>query len=396
MNRFLNVVLRDSPLESPFASKQKNEIATGAIIGAAAINGLANLYSSYKNLQSQADANETNYAIAEMNRDMQRETNAQNVHMNQQTNAMNRLIARESNEFNERMYERQLYENSPQRQVELLKKAGLNPSAQFGNVTPASQLTASDTKAMQMAHLTAPQLNYQQRPIDYSGVGNAVGSAVNTYYQTRMMNEQTKKLAEESRNIGVNTDKEVKTMQSYIDYWSNKAKGEGVVADIARQNLKFLQDSYNARIDLLNGDVGIQKKNQALLDQNLKTAILDNQMKDIMLTFQNKMNEKELQQADLTMQQIRANIGLINANTMLTNEQKMHEIEKKTATILENGMKGLDFQTKKATQKFIIDAAREDLYQKEWETDIKARNAQYYDLGPVMIRRRPRSSFFGL
>lgn len=365
MNRFLNVVLRDSLLESPFASKEKCEIATGAIIGAAAINGLANLYSSYKNLQSQADANSTNYAIAEMNRDMQRETNLQNVHMNQQTNAMNRLIAKEQNEFNERMYERQLYENSPQRQVELLKAAGLNPSAMFGQTTPASQLQAADQHAAQAAYATAPQLNYQMRPIDYSGVGNAVGSAVNTYYQTKLMNEQAKKTMEESKNIGVNTEKESRSMQSYIDFLSNQAKKEGIQGDLARKELELYKITFNTRVSLMNGDLGIQQMNQKIMQENLNGVLLDNQMKQIMQSFQTQMNEKQLQQMDATLQQIRANIGLINANKMLTDEQRLHEIEKKTGTIIENGMKGIDKSIKEQTKSFVIDSAREDLYLKE-------------------------------
>lgn len=384
MNRFLNVVLRDSLLESPFASKSPQiapAVVAGIIAGGASLaNGIGSLY-------SQANANKTNRDIAEMNRDMQRETNMQNVHMNQQTNAMNRLIAQEQNEFNQRMYERQLYENSPQRQVELLKAAGLNPSAMFGQVTPAGELRAADTKAMQAAYATAPQLNYRQEPLDFSGIGNAVGAAVNLYNQTKLMNEQTNKLGAEIKNIGVNTAKEEKSMQSYLDFLSAQAKKEGIQGEIARRELDFFNASYQARLDLLNGDVGIQKKNQMLLDKQIDSVVLDNKMKEIMNAFQTQVNEKQLKQMDASLQQIYANIGLINANAMLSNEQRLHEIEKKTSTIIDNGMKGIDFNIKKDTKKYIIDAVKEDFYQKEHQTNILARQSGFHDLGPISIQR---------
>ena len=361
MSSFLNLVLRENLCDSPFVSSVPQKRIAPAV-GAALIGGGVALANGIGSLVSQADTNKTNEWIAKQNAQSQRETNEMNYRIAQEGNRWNQTMMREQNEFNERMYERQLYENSPQRQVELLKAAGLNPASQFGNVTPAGQLSSADAKSYERAQMVAPQLNYRKEPLDFSGVGNSVGSAINTYMQTKMLNANVKNTEATTQNINVQTEKERKSMQSYLNFLEAQSKKEGIQGEIARRELSFFNDSYQARLDLLHGDGMIQRKNLIMLDKQIEGVALDNTLKEIQNAFQNQLNEKQLQQMDATLSQIHAQIGLINANKLLTDEQRLHEIEKKVGQTIENGLKGIDFKIKEETKDYVMNDVKNRSY----------------------------------
>ena len=79
----------------------------------------------------------------------------------------------------------------------------------------------------------------------------------------------------------------------------------------------------------------------------------------------------------MTAKQIRAQIGLIMANTTLTKNQAQTEIQNKIGKIIENGLKGFDFNLKKETLKYSIGIAME-----EWAT--KYRQNRFAGVGPLL------------
>ena len=126
---------KGSPLENPFAPK-KNYII-GSLLG-----GLLG-YSS------QEQANQTNLKLGEMNQQNVRETNAMNKAIADATNAQNYKIFQEQNAFNLDMWNKQNAYNDPSAQVARLLAAGINPAAQFGNVSEAGSLTSASANPMQ-------------------------------------------------------------------------------------------------------------------------------------------------------------------------------------------------------------------------------------------------------
>lgn len=358
MLKSLSLVLRDSPLESPFVPKKK-EIAPA--VAAAAITGGAMLANGIGNLWSQADTNKTNRQIAEMNMQSQRETNNYNKMIADAANSNNYRMFKEQNAWNEEMWNKQNEYNSPEHMVELYKRAGLNPAMLAGQVTPAGGLQSADSKPTLTSYATAPQLNYRQEPLDFSGVGNAVGTAVNSYYQNRLMDSERKKTDIESSGQSILNDNLLKQAPWQLKKLIEESKREGVLGDLARNELAYRLKAFDTRINMLFGDAAIQQKNMKILDEQLDSIQLDNQMKRIMNAFQPQWNDVQLKQANLGLQQIRANIGLILANQTLTYEQAAHEIEKKTSTVIDNGMKAIDYGTKKRLKETIIESAVEDL-----------------------------------
>ena len=91
-------------------------VSTGALVGAAAISALGGIIGGWLSSKSQRSANT-------INRDMQRETNAQNERLFNQNLAWQEDMWNKTNEY-----------NSPSNQIELLRKAGINPATVYGTV----------------------------------------------------------------------------------------------------------------------------------------------------------------------------------------------------------------------------------------------------------------------
>lgn len=119
--------------------------------------------------------NRNNMAIAEKNLDMQRETNANNLQIARESNENQANIARQynanqvqlqndMNAFNKEMWDLNNEYNSPARQLERARAAGINPNIVFGQPVAATpvQQTAIPNQSMPSYNtpkLDAPQLN---------------------------------------------------------------------------------------------------------------------------------------------------------------------------------------------------------------------------------------------
>ena len=357
MSSFLNLVLRENITCSPFVS-EKHSVLAGVAVGLGALGaGLANL-------GSQADTNRTNEHIAGENVAQQEKTNEWNYRIAQEANEWNRRNQMYQNEWNEQMWNKQNLYNSPQHQVELLKAAGINPQGAVSS-QPASQLTSADAKAAERAQMVAPQNNYHQQAFDFSGVGNAVGQAVNTYTQTRAMNAQAKYTDAQTGNVTFNTMRGQRMLDAEIKYWSARANKEGFEGDFARRQLDFYNKVFDTNVALVNGDLAIQQKNQSIMDEQLLQYQLDNKMKNIMIEFQGKMNDKQLRQMDATLDSIRATIALTYARADLTYAEKEKVLVEKLGAEVDNQMKGIDKEIKERTKDYSIGIARENLYNME-------------------------------
>ena len=378
MSSFLNLVLRENIISSPFVSLKQNPLAALDAIGSfggALMSGVAQL-----------EANDTNYKIGKMNQQSQRETNEMNYRIAQEANEWNKKMMQYQNAWNEQMWNKQNLYNSPQHQVELLKAAGINPQGAVSS-QPASQLTSADAKSAERAQMVAPQLNYQQRPVDWSGLGDVVHKAVQTYNETRLASSQTENYNALTDNTVVQTEKEKRNMENFLSYWSAQSKKEGWQGEFARRQLDFFNTVFDAKVKLVNGDVGIQEQNQKILQEQLLGWQFDNKMKQIMQEFQVKMNEKELLRMDAVLQEIKANIALTAARTDLTNQQKLTEVENTFNQRFIKEMSGIDKDIKEKTKDYTIGFAKEQFNQSYHETDIKGRENEYYSFGPLSFRR---------
>lgn len=118
--------------------------------------------------------------------------------------------------------------------------------------------------------------------------------------------------------------------------------------------MRFVKATQQYEIDLKYGDLNAQQKSYELMQQQLKTAMLNNDILEIQKGFSKQMNQAQIAQMWSAVHRANAEIGLINANEMLTNEQRLHEIEKRVGTALDNGMKGIDNEIKRTVKQTLI------------------------------------------
>ena len=306
----------------PYAPRSKQDLlGIGSII-----SGGASVLGNLLGFGSSQSANETNLQIA-------RETNAQNYKMFQEQQA-----------FNEQMWNKQNEYNLPANVAKRLLEAGINPSAVFGSgsVTPAGQLTSPNANPMQAAHVS---------PYSFDLTG--VGQAVNSYFQNQLVNAEKKRTNAETAHTEFLTMEGNKKLLPTLEFLENQSKKEGVLGDIARSQLRYAQDSYFWKLKQLRNEVRAQDDQSRFMAEKTYEQRLQNGLMEVQLAYAPKLNEAQLRQYYATVSQLKAQIGLINSNRMLTDEQRKHEIEKKTGQIIQNGLSGLSFELRKATQDYV-------------------------------------------
>lgn len=295
---------------------------------------------------------------AAINAGAQSKANAQNIAMQRETNAQNYKMFQEQMAFNESMWNKQNEYNLPVNQVERLKAAGINPSAVFGSgsVSEAGSLTAPSAPMMSAARVNPFQMD-----------NNIVGQAVDAYNSSLLANASARKMGAETKRTEQETLFDVQSMASKLRSLEAVAKRDDALGELARLELSYAQDSYYHRLKSLRTDITLQQDNHELNQEKIYNQKLLNGLAEVQLAYAPKLSEAQLNQYYATVNQIKASISLINANKLLTDEQRLHEIEKKTGTIIENGLKGFDFNIKSEVKDFVVSQYKDsaDMLSKE-------------------------------
>lgn len=367
MLRYVNLVLKDNLCDCPFVPSKKcvstpvgimgpfvetaasSSFPLGSLISAGG-SALSSLLGGIFGSSSNSSANKTNLEIARMNQQSQREANA-----------LNERLFNTSMAYNSRMWDKQNEYNLPINQVNRLLAAGINPVTAFGQPAEAGSLTAPNAP-----NIEAATLDYQQKPYDLSG---AFQGAVNAFTQSRLASAAIDKQREETHGITLDNVEKEKGMMDRLDYLYKMSQEKGYLGDLAKTQLDFELKAFNIRQAMLGADYTMQLKQINNAQEQFEQARLQNKLYEVQIAYAPKLNDAQLKQYYTTVQQIKAQIGLINANTMLTSEQRLHEIQKKVGTIIDNGLKGLDFNLKRETQASVINTIinQETVQQMEYE-----------------------------
>ena len=317
---------------SPFAPRSKMDPVS---LGAAGITAGASILGNVLGGLSNSSANSTNLEIARMNNENQYK------------------MFREQQAYNTDMWNKQNEYNDPKNQVSRLLAAGINPASVFGNgtVSEAGQLTAPQLPSLQQGHVSpfSPDLS-------------GVGQAVNSYFQNQLVNAEKKRTDADRAHTEFLTLEGNKKLLPTLEFLENQAKKEGVLGDIARSQLRFAQESYFWNLKQLRNEVRAQDDQSRYMAEQTYNQKLQNGLMEVQLAYAPRMNEAQLKQYYETIKQIRAQIGLIGANTTLTNNQVLSEIAKKTGIIIDNNLKNFDLRLKQQMKKFIIQDAANNSY----------------------------------
>lgn len=169
----------------------------------------------------------------------QNKANKANIQMQRETNALNYRMFQEANQFSERMWNLQNEYNTPEKQAERLKAAGINPAFVFGNgsVSEAGGINSASPPNMQ-----SPRVDpYNPVP--------AAQTAIDAFMQSQMNNAQIGVARENQRHLSIQNDLDfiqaidkIESMRidnrqkkQYLDWY---IKTRGVEDDLLHANLR--------------------------------------------------------------------------------------------------------------------------------------------------------------
>ena len=270
-------------------------------------------------------------------------TNKPNMAINQMNNEFNAAEAEKARQFQLEMWNRNNEYNSASAQRSRLEEAGLNPYLMMnGGSAGTAQSAGSSSPAS-----AAPPLSMQRQ--DFSGLSNALSSALQIVNQTKETNANVQTLQSQKSLY----DAQANRILSDVDWWKlgPEYKKWSQMTGLARAGLQFQTDRQNLRNMTWSGNLVQAQRVGVLLDNKSKTVI-------------NKyLDEGQRLQLDLIAAQYYDSM----ASGHLKYQQAKSEITKRIVMMIEgNGMR-----------------INNDIAEKTSEGYIKALNAEYaasYDI----------------
>ena len=310
------------------------------ILGAALISGGASLFSSIFG----GSSGSSNI----------RRTNEANLQIARETNQANREQLEAQQAWTEEMWNKQNEYNLPKNQVQRLIDAGINPGVIGGNAsTHAGAVGSPSANAMQGATMNA----YDPTGA-FAAAGQGIANSVDSYFRNRNVESVTHKNEAETAKTRQMTPWE-------IDQLKNLIRKGGIEADLAKTELAYQTAIQGQKIAQSFGDTMMQQKSMMLMDKEMLQRDLQNKLFDVQLSYAPKLNEAQLNQYYATVNQIKAQVGLISQQSGLTSEQRLTEAQRRVGVIVENGLKGLDFDLRKKTLDTSVELLRTDLENKQ-------------------------------
>lgn len=312
----------------PYALRSKQIGLEAALsIGAPVLSGIVSNIFGASNTKS---ANETNLEIARMN------------------NEQSYKMFKEQNAFNLDMWNKNNVYNSPQKNVERLLAAGINPAAVYGSgsTTPASQIQSA----------TAPQLQRAEvRPFipDFDGVGQAV----NAYFDNQMKSKAAESTGIDNQMKMV--DLQYKAMHHLGDLMEQKHRIDKMISDThlnkeqqsyLREQSEYLglqiqkfKDTYEVGIERekLQNDVMRAQQGNLLADSTLKRA-------QATYTQLLSVYYPDLSEAQLNVMSAQFT-DLVRSAELKVKEGQLTSA-KAVSQYLENGIKAYDYSRTKSKQ----------------------------------------------
>ena len=352
MSRFLNVVLTESPFDSPFAPKQKcgGEWISSAV-GATA-QTIGDIIGFINN-------NNSNQVLREMNREnieFQKETNRQNREENRYLLGLEQSFAdkqlKAQQQYNIEQWNRENSYNNPINQVARLKAAGINPVSLVGNgnaTSPVSSVSGAvpsshPSNAVAPQNTFAPNQPFQPHP----------ELAINAFNESMLANANVREITSRAHHTDLQSDLLDESMSSQVKYWKQLVHKGGIEGALAQKQLDFVGATMDYDIKMRYGQ--LMEQDQALknLQEQYRGMQLNNDILNIQKAYADSFHQGQVAQVWRAVAQADAQIGLINANKLLTDEQRLHEIEKRVGQTLDNGLKGINFEVQKEVKSCVI------------------------------------------
>ena len=192
-------------------------------------------------------------------------TNKANMAINQMNNEFNAAEAEKARQFQLDMWNRTNVYNSASSQRQRLSEAGLNPYLMMnGGSAGVAQSSGSTSPAS-----AAPPLSMQKQ--DFSGLDNALSSALQIANQTKETNANVQSLQSQKSLF----DAQANSILSNVDWWKlgPEYKQWSQMTGLARVGLQFQTDRQNLRNMNWSGKLVQAQHVGLLLDNNAKRVV---------------------------------------------------------------------------------------------------------------------------
>lgn len=285
---------------------QKQGWLGGLLSGAGSV--LGSIAGGIFGSSAQSSANETNMQIAQMNNEF-------NERMMEKQIAYNRENQQVQNQWSEDMYNKY---NSPQSQVEQMKKAGLNPYTQGNSPIGANQTSA------QAGGINPPTATpVQVSPV--TGMADAMHNASSMLLQLPLLTAETEGKKLDNVGKSIDNDFKVALTQAKLDnlvHSTNNLKLKNTFQDLSNNMFQRTFDMEVERKEMENKrlDLEIQIASAQLIQENVLAKYAEKE----------KLQELKLRSAQITSEL---------AKGKLTYQQFKTEVQKTTGLIYENKYK---------------------------------------------------------
>lgn len=192
-------------------------------------------------------------------------TNKTNMAINQMNNEFNAAEAEKARQFQLDMWNRTNEYNSASAQRSRLEEAGLNPYLMMnGGSSGTAQSSGSTSPAS-----ASPPLSMQRQ--DFSGLSNALSSALQIANQTKETNASVQSLQSQKSLF----DAQANSILSNVDWWKlgPEYKEWSQMTGLARAGLQFQTDRQNLRNMQWSGNLVQAQRLGVLLDNNSKQVL---------------------------------------------------------------------------------------------------------------------------
>lgn len=294
--------------------------AAAAITAAGALGAsiLGGIFSS----SSQRSANQTNLEIA-------KETNQQNKELFNQQLAWAEDMWNKTNEW-----------NSPQNQMAMLRKAGINP-ALGSEWQTTSQPGTPSAPTMQGATM---------QPVDYSWIGNSINTGVNAFYNNNLTNEVTRKTSGEAMQAKVKAELDAHALKYNLMKIINDSESSGYAKEQARIELSILNRTQDYSVRQAEWQTKIMAK-------EYEKAINDIAESELRQEAQRIANQYAPDLAEAQLKQYHANVAAAYAAARNSDAQAVVAAAQKALVDLQSEGVRLSNQEKDNIMDAIIDKA---------------------------------------
>lgn len=192
-------------------------------------------------------------------------TNKANMAINQMNNEFNAAEAEKARQFQLDMWNKTNEYNSASAQRSRLEEAGLNPYLMMNG---GSAGTAQSSGSSMPASASTP-LSMQKQ--DFSGLGNALSSALQIANQTKEANANVQSLQSQKSLY----DAQANSILANIDWWKlgPEYKKWSQITGLARAGLQFQTDRQNLRNMTWSGNLVQAQRLGVLLDNESKRVV---------------------------------------------------------------------------------------------------------------------------